>query len=361
MWLLVRKNKAWLLFLFFLIFILNPMAVYQGAKSGVDLWLQIIIPTLLPFFIVAELLNKNDVFLMLGSIFEFILRPLFNVPGVAALSIVMGFMSGFPVGSIVVANLREQKLITREEGERLLAFTNNVSPLFLISTVGITLFNNPLYGSFLLIGHYGASITIGLILGIGARRKREISKSTNFAIITSSSNLPFGKTLQEAIETAFHKIFLVGGFIIFFAVVISLAEKTFLPNSGIITALFAGFLEISNGIKKIAELNFTPLTKFILTSFILSFGGISVLAQIIALISRTDLTAKLYLKTRPLHGLLSTGISTMLFLKVTMPVATGQNSPILNSPKLLSISVVSALVFYLFLHFLKKLSKKFIS
>ena len=361
MWLLLRKNKAWLLILFFLTCILNPMAVYNGAKSGVDLWLQIIIPTLLPFFIIAELLNKNDVFLIVGSLFEFILRPLFNVPGVAALPIVMGFMSGFPVGSIVVANLREQKLITREEGERLLAFTNNVSPLFLISTVGITLFNNPLYGSFLLIGHYGASITIGLILGIGARRKREISKYPKFVITNSSSNHPFGKTLQEAIETAFYKISLVGGFIIFFAVVISLAENTFLPSSGIMTALFAGFLEISNGIKKVAELNFTPLTKFILASFILSFGGVSVMAQITALISKTDLTAKLYLKTRPLHGLLSTGISTLLYFKVTIPVATGQNSPILNSPQLFSISVVLALVFYLFLHSLKKLAKKFIS
>jgi len=338
--------QTWLLFLFFLVFILNPLAVYKGAKYGVELWLNIIIPTLLPFFIVAELLNKNDVFLKMSKVFEFLLRPLFNVPGVATIPIVMGFTSGFPVGSVVVANLREQKLITQEEGERLLAFTNNVSPLFLLSTIGVALLNNPTYGLFLLLGHYLASLIIGLGLGITARRKN-IFRQNNFELINSYYYLPFGRILQDAIESAFKKIFLVGGFIIFFAVLISLVEYLMLSESSLFTAIFAGILEISNGVKRIAELNLTPLSKLIFLSFILSLGGVSVFAQILAIISKTDLTAKKYFITRPIHGLISTIITTALYFNFSLPVHNINYVIVFNSPNLIKISLILALIVYL--------------
>ncbi|GAV23700.1 sporulation integral membrane protein YlbJ [Carboxydothermus pertinax] len=357
MWVFLNRSKTCFLFLFFIVFILNPIAVYQGAKAGVELWLNIIIPTLLPFFIVAELLNKNNVFLQLSKIFEFILRPLFNVPGVATLPIIMGFTSGFPVGSVVVANLRDQRLITQEEGERLLAFTNNVSPLFLLSTVGIALLSNPAFGFFLLIGQYSASLLIGVVLGIAARREKIMIKN-NFKIINSYHYLPFGKVLQEAIESAFSKIFLVGGFIIFFAVLISLVEKIFLPASNFSTALLAGFLEISNGVKKIAELNLTPLLKLILMSFILSFGGLSVFAQILAIISKTDLTAKMYLKTRPFHGLISTFITALLYYNLTIPVNSINLDVTFNFPSLIKHSLLLAFTIYLIFYLFALITKK---
>ena len=47
---------------------------------------------------------------------------------------------------------------TKEEAERMLAFSNNSGPLFILGTVGITLFANSTIGFLLLITHILAFI-----------------------------------------------------------------------------------------------------------------------------------------------------------------------------------------------------------
>ena len=47
----------------------------------------------------------------------------------------------------------------------MLAFTNNSGPLFIIGTVGISLFGNQTIGIILLITHILACITVGVLFG----------------------------------------------------------------------------------------------------------------------------------------------------------------------------------------------------
>ena len=68
------------------------------------------------------------------------MRPIFNVPGQSAYALLLGIISGYPVGAKIVTDLRNSNLCTKDEGERMLCFTNNSGPLFIIGTVGITLF-----------------------------------------------------------------------------------------------------------------------------------------------------------------------------------------------------------------------------
>ena len=77
----------------------------------------------------------------------------------------MGLISGYPVGAKIVSDFREKRLITKDEGERLLCFTNNSGPLFILSTVGIALFGDTKTGLLLLLTHILACITVGIILG----------------------------------------------------------------------------------------------------------------------------------------------------------------------------------------------------
>ncbi len=61
------------------------------------------------------------------------MRPIFNVPGEGAFPfIIMGIISGYPVGAKIVTKLRENNTCSKEESERLLAFTNNSGPLLLL-------------------------------------------------------------------------------------------------------------------------------------------------------------------------------------------------------------------------------------
>lgn len=60
------------------------------------------------------------------------MRPLFNVPGEGSYALLMGIVSGYPIGAKIIVNLKEKGICNKIEAERLLAFTNNSSPLFII-------------------------------------------------------------------------------------------------------------------------------------------------------------------------------------------------------------------------------------
>ena len=86
------------------------------------------------------------------------MRPVFRVPGIGAYAFIMGIISGYPVGAKIVTKFRQDGLCTKAEAERLLAFTNNSGPLFIIGTVGITLFGNTQIGILLFLTHIFSSL-----------------------------------------------------------------------------------------------------------------------------------------------------------------------------------------------------------
>ncbi len=67
--------------------------------------------------------------------------------GIGAYAFIMGIISGYPVGAKIVTEFRKNGDCSRAEAERLLAFTNNSGPLFIIGTVGISMFGNTLIRS----------------------------------------------------------------------------------------------------------------------------------------------------------------------------------------------------------------------
>lgn len=116
----------------------------SATKNGLSLWANSVVPALLPFFIATELLSHTNVTQTIGRLLNKYMKPIFNVPGIGAYAFVMGIISGYPVGAKIVTKFRQDGLCTKAEAERLLAFTNNSGPLFIIGTVGITMFGNTL-------------------------------------------------------------------------------------------------------------------------------------------------------------------------------------------------------------------------
>ena len=69
----------------------------QAAKSGLKLWANSVVPSLLPFFIATEVLSKTNIPRYFGKIFNKITRPLFNISGEGSFALIMGIISGYPV------------------------------------------------------------------------------------------------------------------------------------------------------------------------------------------------------------------------------------------------------------------------
>lgn len=298
-----------------------------AAKNGLSLWANNVVPSLFPFFVITELLSSINIIHHIGRLFDKIMRPLFNVPGECAFAFIMGLISGYPTGGKIVANLREQGICTKDEGDRMLAFTNNSGPLFIISFVGISIFGDTKTGFLLLCTHILASITVGILLG----KLSTIKSKSNSKISTTSthnsrqapitlSNLGgiLGKSIQNAIST----ILLIGGFVVIFSVIISIFNQSHLLDSiskilkpilniigfnlNFAKPILAGMIELTNGIHMIAEISIKSISQnIILCAFLLGFGGISVLFQVFSLLSKTDLSMKKYVIGKLMQGIIA--------------------------------------------------------
>ena len=230
----LKRNFFTILFISFIICLLIfSISNLEAAKNGILLWANSVLPTLFPFFIATELLYRTNFVNVLGKLFTKFMRPIFNIPGESAIAVILGNISGYPMGAKLACNLKENKICTKVEAERIIAFTNNSGPLFILGTIGVSMFYSKEIGILLLITHFLASLTVGIIFrnwkknqDIVSEKYLKISKKES---IISISNL--GEILGDSIKNSINLIVTIGGFIVLFSVIISICNQTHIFDS----------------------------------------------------------------------------------------------------------------------------------
>lgn len=300
----LKRNFFAMIFLLFAICLLlfsknNLVAV----KNGLTLWATSVVPSLFPFFVATELLMHTNIVNFFGRICERFMEPIFHIHGRGAFGFIMGLISGYPMGAKIACEFRKHQICSKVECERLLSFTNNSGPLFIVGTVGISMFGNTTIGLLLLITHVLASITVGFLFRFWKWEKNRSSDTPSYATpknMVTFSNL--GEILSESIANSTQTIFMIGGFVVIFSSILSI-----LKTSGIVTNVYLlGLLEITNGISSISHLHIKNISlSIIFTAFLLGFGGISVLLQVWSIIAKSDLSIKPYLYGKLLQGIIA--------------------------------------------------------
>lgn len=332
----VKRNILPACFCLFTIFlVLFSQSNLTAAKSGLQLWANHVLPSLLPFFIATELLSYTNVVTKIGEIFNWCMRPLFNVPGCGAYALIMGIISGYPVGAKIVTRFYEEGLCTKEEGERLLSFTNNSGPLFIVGTVGISLFGNTLIGFLLFFTHILAGLTTAFCFRFWKCKKHSslhnFQKSKPHTKNTSATFSNLGEIISKSIMSSVQTIVMIGGFVVLFSVILSILKQSHILGFGahILQPLFelfgvsniqfssgflSGILELTNGVQQIATLPIKNISfSIILCSFLLGFGGISVFLQVFSITAKSSLSIKPYLIGKILQAIFA-AIYTCIFI-----------------------------------------------
>ena len=304
-----------------------------AAKNGLVLWANSVVPSLFPFFVATELLSHTNFTFYLGKILNRFMKPLFNVRGEGSFAFIMGIISGYPVGAKIAANFREKNICSKEECERLLSFTNNSGPLFIIGTVGVVMFGNSTIGFLLLITHILASITVGIVFRFWKYNSKNKYDNTNYNL---NSNIDIklselGGIIGNSISSSINTILLIGGFVVLFSVIISILQNSHLLNilsncinpllnilnspNDFSAGIISGFFELTNGLNIVCNIPQKKLSiNIIIASFLLGLGGLSVLLQVWSTISKTDLSIKPYILGKLLHACFS-AFYTFLFLQ----------------------------------------------
>lgn len=322
----VKNNILPVIFcLFTICLVIFSKSNLVATKNGLLLWANAVVPSLLPFFIATELLSHTNVVSNIGKLLNKIMRPIFNVPGEGAYAFIMGIISGYPIGAKIVTKFRQDGVCTKAECERLLAFTNNSGPLFIIGTVGISLFCDTRTGLLLFITHLLACVCVGIIFRFWKFNDKELIHKANTVSDSSSSNVSFsnlGETLGSSITNAISTVVIIGGFVVLFSVILSILDNSGLLNlcASAISPLFSslgidasfskpilsGIIELTNGVKQVANITSKAISNnIIFTSFLLGFGGISILLQVLSITSKSDISIKPYILGKLLHGIIA--------------------------------------------------------
>ena len=121
----------------YLIFLLlrYPGLSLQYALTGLTLWFEKMIPTLLPFMILSGILISMNLTERFVRLLHPLLHCLYGTTPNGSYTMIMGFLCGFPMGARVAGELRRKGRLSREEAQLLLAFCNNIGPIYLLSFV----------------------------------------------------------------------------------------------------------------------------------------------------------------------------------------------------------------------------------
>jgi sporulation integral membrane protein YlbJ len=321
-----------------------PQQAFDASIRGLNMWWEIVFPSLLPFFIVSEMLIGFGVVKFIGVMLEPLMRPLFRVPGVGGFVWAMGMASGQPAGAKFTARLRAEEQLTRIEAERLVSFTNSSNPLFLFGAVSVGFFHNPKLGIILALAHYFGNICVGIVMRFYGNEKPEKDKQKRKGpkVRAALSALhqtrlkdkrPIGKLLGDAVTSSIQTLLMVGGFIILFSVINKLLFLLHITAAlaKLVEVLFSvlsfpdmlsipfisGLFEITLGSQLTSQVQeATLLQQAMMTSFILAFSGFSVQAQVASILAQTDIRFKPFFFARILQGIFASLFAFLLWKPV---------------------------------------------
>ncbi|NLK43438.1 MAG: sporulation integral membrane protein YlbJ [Tissierellia bacterium] len=338
------EDTKYLLKLFFLLIIiillirvvLNPSLSLKSAKDGILIWLNILLPSLLPFFIISEILIGFGFVDFIGKLLKPLMKPLFNVPGEGAFPLTMSMLSGYPVGAKLTSRLREKNLITKEEGNRLICFSSTSGPLFMLGAVSIGMLGDSSLIPLIIIPHYLSILVLGLFIGSFNAKDKYVKidnksgnlwqeiQDTYFSWLKTKKSI--GSLITSSVKESMDSILIIGGLVIFYSVLvetlfnINLIQKIIIDfsnflsmDSQLIKGIIVGFFEMTTGCKNIAEANINIMYKILAINFVIGWSGISVHSQALSFINNTDLNGKLYIISKFFHGLLSSAFGFVLY------------------------------------------------
>lgn len=323
--------------------VIYPNESFKAAYDGLLLWLNVVLPALLPFFICVEILIGLGIVSFIGGCFKSIMKPVFNVPGEASFAFFMSIASGYPIGAKITASLLRNKVCSNEEAQRMLSLCSTSGPLFIIGAVATGILGNPKLGLLLASAHYLSAISAGLLMRFyGGFKKskaiiynkisptgRNISPLADMLNYRRKDGRSFGILIGDAVRNSMNLIFLIGGFIILFSVITTILKISgillyvskliclvfyFLNlNPDTVSSIIVGMLEMTNGINQCAAIDMPIVYKLMTISFMIGFGGFSINAQVLSVIGDCNLRFGLYSIVKLFQGAAAAVFTYLLY------------------------------------------------
>jgi sporulation integral membrane protein YlbJ len=328
--------------------IMFPDKAFDASLHGLTIWWKIVFPALLPFLVISEIAMAFGLVHALGVLLEPITRRVFRVSGAGGCALAVGISAGQPAGADMTVKLRQRRLISRDEGERLLSLSHLCSPIYIAVVVATGYFGMPSAAFLLIAAHWLSAALAALAVRLASRRNDDRTAGSAdagggrgrsglphrlaSAIFEArrEDGRPFGQVLGDAVAGAVQTLMMIGGVIMMFSVLwkvtdlsgilpflvrplSALAAAAGLPEH-LVESVVPGLLEMNLGLYAAGSQSGEHLRWYLTAaSALLAWGGLSAHAQIAAMIRGTGLRYRSFALFRFVHAVLATAVSLLLW------------------------------------------------
>ena len=262
-----------------LFLLVHPEEALLSAKDGMSLWLNVMIPTLLPFLILTGILLKT------GNIPQ-LLEPLapfwkhfFGISPAGAYVLILGFLCGYPMGAILAHDLYINHQISQREGEYLLTFSCNASPAFIFSYLSQNILEGKIPPHSLLLILLSADFVCMLFFRFLVYHGNTVSSvKPEYRKKETYQQDSTGVILDVSIMSGFETITRLGGYILIFSLLFT-GFYHYWPFCSQNKILLTSPIELTTGLHQIAQSAFSWKIKYITSMTLTAFGGFCVMFQ----------------------------------------------------------------------------------
>ncbi|MCQ4637416.1 hypothetical protein NE619_11835 [Anaerovorax odorimutans] len=275
-----------------------PSIAIYSAQKGIYLWAQSVLPALLPFFICANFLNY------MGAVR--VIRP-------SMFPFAMSVLSGYPMGAKIIGDMRKEHTISRAEAKRLISFCSTSGPTFMVGAVGVGMLGSAAAGILIAVSHYLGAVLNGMIYSFFFRKK---SREPAAAAPQNRRNQGLLEIFTDAILSAFKSLAIILAYIILFMFLTDLMHMGGLFSwigYPPLKALAKGFFEMTVGCGALSEcIGLSMSLKCVLCTFVLSWGGLSIIGQSMSMLSGSGVGLPYFALTKLTHAILAGIIALLL-------------------------------------------------
>ena len=308
-----------------IILLCNPTKYNSSITNGLNLFIIAVFPGLFPFMFLTKLLTSLGAVKKMSAKSTPITSFLFNTSGISSYVFILSILSGYPIGAKLISDLYSSEAISHTEAKKMASFCTTSGPIFVIGSVGATMFGSAKIGVILYVSHIVSSIICGIIFA-GKRDKQHQHNNALSTKLSMPDNL-LGNTIANTVEN----IFLVGAYItIFFLFTDVLADiGVFSPLINLVNQLFTsvnispvaegiiyGILEVTRGCNTLC--NSINIWSICFTCSCISFGGLSIILQSMHFFNKCKIKARYFIGIKCVHAILSF-FTCMVICYITSP------------------------------------------
>lgn len=302
--------------------IFSPKACLNSALYGGKLFITSVFPSIFPFLVIINVMMHFDGINIYSKAFGTILCKPLRLPRNCSVVLIVSILCGYPLGAKYACDLYKKNLISLHTCHRLINIASNPSPIFVLGTIGASMLKNPSLGFLLLISTYLSCIIMSMLIPY----KKQNYCVENSVPIIPKNNITLGEILKLSVDNALKTAFAIGGFIVFFSVLISIIKNNTPSdivfknlsailniNQSSLEGLFFGLFEMTNGCSLITSASIDTMYKICILSFLLGFSGLSIICQTYSLIYKSKISLMKYTKKKFIQGIICSILTMILY------------------------------------------------